>query len=221
MVNYTYVVKVRNLKTFIENAKRFFPDTLWDISLHDLTIKSKDIEYAVSRLKPRDDDQLTFEAEVWHGYTFINALPKVNFSVFKVSDEDRATLTEVAEKIAKCYHDSGMEVALHMEISFDWNKVKEIMTLVSERFPLDGYFYAASSNMIWLKKKNSSSLMFINKIDDKTIYTNCELEVIFDLDDGFVVPDYTGGDNHPAPKEMVDQFNQWVENDRQGPVLRI
>ena len=213
---FVYNVKFENLKLFIENAQRYFPNFEWDISLNDMTISSKDIATSIIRLNAKEGDTIKFDTgRTWNQLSFVNALPKVDFSSINISEEDYNTYTNLAQEIVNDYHDSGHEVAIFRDMTFPWEHASVIMAIVNEMMPLDGFFCSVTSNILWMKKKDSYHLMTIqkNRLGRTTpdVYTNCGPQILFDMDDGFIDGD--------VPIEMQNAFDTWVRGGRKGPVL--
>lgn len=218
---FVYNVKFEELETFIENAQRYFPNLEWKITLNDMTISSKDVVSAISRLKPSAGDVIKFDTgRIWDQLSFVNALPKVDFSLIKVSDEDRALHSDVVHSIVRGYHDSGAEVAMFMDVTFPWTSANVVMALVNEIMPLDGFFCSLSSKLLWIKKKDSYNIMCVTQNrhpkegDAPDSYTNCGPHLLFDMDDGFI-------NEGIVPIEMHKAFDTWVRGGRKGPVLSV
>ena len=215
---FVYNVKFEDLSIFIENAQRYFPNFEWEITLNDMTISNTDIAKSVLRLQAKEGDKIKFDTgRTWNQLSFVNALPKVDFSTFHVSEEDYNIYTNLAQDIVNGYHDSGHEVALRQNITFPWEHTNIIMAIVNEMMPLDGFFCSLKSNILWIKKKDSYHIMTIQKSfssQSPDIYTNCGPQILFDMDDGFIC-----GDN--VPVEMEEAFDEWVSRGRKGPVLSV
>ena len=211
---FVYNIKYEDVVLFVESAQRYFSDLEWNITLNDVTINSTDIMQTLLRMNAKVGDTIKFSTgSVWNQLSFVNSLPKVNFSSINISKEDRKIYSDLAQKIVNGYHDSGTEVAIFINVSFPWENANVIMAVVNEIMPLDGFFCSPTSKLLWIKKKDSYHIMTIQKSRDGSaeVYTNCGPQIIFDMDDGFV--------NGNIPIEMKVAFDQWVVGWRRGPVL--
>lgn len=220
--SFRYNVKKADLPRFITNARTFFGEFEWKITVSDMTIKSRDIQHAIDRLNPSDNDTIVFETgRIWNGLTFMNTFPAPNFAQTQISQEKRDQFTDVANRIARNYHDSGHEVAIFAKLdNFSWESgdISIVMALVNEQMPLHGYIFAPSTKEIWLRKQGSHHLMGIRESrrdENEVEYTNCYRSMVFDIDDGF--QEAYGDDSIPI--EFQTAFDRWVEGGRVGSIF--
>lgn len=212
---FQYKVNYEDLSRFILNAKTYFPNIEWEITLDDLTIRNRDIDSAVKRLNPNPGDIVLFDTgRIWEGLSFVNVIPEIKFQPYSVSDTFREKYVELATTIAKRYHDSGEETLSFCPIDFPWDSTLEMLAYVNEILPLHGYIISHSTRTIWLKKRGTNRLMGIVQRDGRDNYTNCCPRIVFDIDDGFLAC----GDEYDVPIELQRMFQKWVDGGRVGPV---
>lgn len=230
---FVYNVKFEDLVTFLENIKRYFPNTDWTVTLHKRIVfqsggplayrSHQDMVKRLVELNLVVGDVLTFDTgRIWDQKSFVHALPIVDFGAVKITEKDSIPYANIAQIMARNYHDSGRESASFHEIDFPWEEAYKVMKAVNDIMPLDGFFCSLTSKTLWMKKKGSSRIMVIRRhTDGLDWYTNSSPHILFDFDDGFILGTNDGVGDRSVPMELQKAFETWVRQGRKGPVLSL
>lgn len=214
--SFQYQVAVRDVNIFVANATRYFPGVEWSVTCGDMSIKSTDLDYAIGRLRPTDQDVLVFETgRIWDSLSFWQSLPRIQ--PCEVPEELRRRLSPQVDLALHFYNDEHAQKNVNQSI--DWTTVPQFMTLIHEITPIVSYFALPSRGMIIYESASrhggEPGLQCIYVKDGKFTHTYGP-HIVFDIDDGFV-------DAHGAktvPPEFTEAFGKWVANGRIGPVLQ-
>jgi hypothetical protein len=211
VARFRYEIPKKDLDNFITNANRYFPDIKWSVTCGDMTLSTSDLQSAIKRLAPSDDDIIVFETgRIWDGLSFRQAMPLM--TTCEVSQELRQRLSRQLEIALDPWNYQNENV----NQSIDWTTVPQLMTLLHEKQPLVRYIALPSCNMILYEpcqpnEQRGLSCIYIEKGAFTISYAP---RITFDIDDGF------SNYGQPVPKELTDAFDEWVRGGKVGPVLK-
>jgi len=176
-----------------------------------MTIETTDLNDAITRLNPTDNDTVTFDTgRIWDSLSFWNALPRMK--TVDVTGEQRQRLLAQAEFVAK-----RVEGYQNEDQKLDWESIPQFMTLVNEFVGVKSYVALPSWNMIIYESEHDENApepgLSCVIVKDGKLTSPYAPHFIFDIDDGFF---NSSGD---VPSELTNAFQKWVENGRVGPVL--
>lgn len=224
-LSYNYAVS-GNTDNFVANLVQFFPDQMWKIHCGDMTITqtSENVGSAIARLNPRSGEVVKLESgTMWVLRPLLHALPKMK--TVNVNDEVRAKLQPQIDMLLN----PEKFTYVNVNQTFDWNLVREFMTLYQEQSDAKNGFAVCiplpSINKIVYASKylltatgfcgGPPSRLSCISIKDGTLCDESAPWMSFDIDDGFA-----DEHNWAVAYELTDAFKAWTARGKVGPIFQ-
>ena len=131
---------------------------------------------AIAFLQPVEGDVIQFDTgRVWDQGSFFRSIPEVDFSKIVITEDDVEQLTELAHSLSKNFDSGGHEMFMSMPITkLDTDKLLQLLSLVNNVKPLQGYYVCKSVETVILTRKNEdggiSSMALMKDGDGKFLF---------------------------------------------------